>query len=80
MRAYSDRRLTMQSAKIDRPLSGCRWKARRAASLGSFGAISPAITSLLADTLPAAIPVDLGSAIRFMLPEQRLKLHLADLA
>ena len=58
MRAYSDRRETMQSAKIGPPRRGCRWEARRTSSLGSFGAISPAITSLLADTLPAAIPVD----------------------
>ena len=64
MRAYSDRRMTMQSAKSGPPLRGCRWEARRTSSLGSFGGMSPAIASLLAGTLPAAIPEDLSSAIR----------------
>ena len=64
MRAYSDRRVTMQSAKIGPPRSGCRWKARRTASLGSFGATSPAFASLLTGTLPAALPVDQCNVIR----------------
>ena len=64
MQAYSDRRETQQSAKSGPPQSGCRWESRRTSSLGSFGATSPAIASLLADTLPAAIPVDLSGLER----------------
>ena len=64
MSIHSDRRGTLRRAKSGPPPCGCRWQARRAASLGLSGAIGPAFASLLAGTLPAAIPVDQCNVIR----------------
>ena len=55
MQAYSDRRMTMKSAKFCPPLRGCAGEARWSASQRLSGAASPASALLLASKLPRAM-------------------------
>jgi len=55
MGAYSDRRMTMKSAKFSPPLGGFAGKARWSASQRLSGAASPASALLLPSELPRAM-------------------------